>query len=643
MSIARREVPRAEWRNRKYPQRVEAFGLGGDGRWILVGHGTLAANPQTRSDPLLETYFVRLGDNVRTGGPVDPVQDWDASAVRRVHVGVGLLPVLHVGQIWSGGRLQGSPEYERMRVHVVPDRARDQNTAWHAENFLGFPDGVPFSQVPVLAEHNPNRVDPLPFDLLVPWWELLRCYYANSTFLTQEVLRGFPSCTPELLYRQPPTFDGLYVLHPEFTFRDSEGHAHLRLRSRVVDSDAPTIARLCFSRVAARRALDVRHSLHKRLQENKERSRGGLSQLPLIPRVRVPFRGSTRWTVHGRWLPDHPLLPRRVFQVFWIDDCTSPLPFETLEYTRENDNSLWDEPKPEEGDERVPKVKVRPRRRAADAPVKTDDEPSVFTTLTHNVVNDDDRFSYLREKLRVRKVRRIDPLAARHERVLGDVPDEATGLSTGQGDGDEDALNDRHATSRKSREETDLRDPTSRDIRAVGLDEFDRAVRQLSVDDAQVSVQFREVGDRRAVPRGLRLPVSPLPADKASRRPPWAYVHRPTRRRRTVLLAQIRRGRRYAYACEIERRERGGGFSLVVFWTVHAQPLRDQDLNRVLQACVEVEGVWKNASLSRQIVSVIRRHPRSPRVGEPTEAYEAAVATALKSMLSDLFGPASDP
>ncbi|CAA9299693.1 MAG: hypothetical protein AVDCRST_MAG68-566 [uncultured Gemmatimonadetes bacterium] len=345
----------------------------------------------------------------------------------------------------------------------------------------------------------------------------------------------------------------------------------------MFDKDAPIVARLCFSDVARQRVLGVWGSIQK--------NNNGVHRWP-VPEALPPFDGPTNMRVHGyrvRTKVDDRTVS--YFVVFWIEECSAPFPFRSLEYSRDNDNRQGDDTVEEPGARGGWESKPGRRRGKPSDPHHQNAEPTKKTVL-HKEILTDARFRALKD-MWIKKVPK--PVSHRTRKAKERIPKgEYKGFGTGEGTHG-DSPYDRLAVTTDLQEKDNGRDEEiQKDTTRNGLDAFADALAEV---DRQLSfvVGFREItvfGDRT-----VRPPASLLPPPENGQ-PRWLYIEPETSRRRHLLLAEVDRHGQFMYLAELERRP-GEHFRIAIFAAPDWRRLDDADLQIVLQVCAENKGVWR--------------------------------------------------
>jgi len=309
--------------------------------WRMHWFQELALNQQTRQ-PLIEATFVPLvpndwdiGANPRALLKND---SYDFSQARTIRLGVGILPMLHIGVLLRPEKLPIRPTYQR---RIFDLSIREDTTKvlpvvsghWSAERRRRVYD-VPFSQYQLNGTNSfvrclhigvpPGRSDRIS-KVIIPATELIRFYYANSSELIQQVvtdgLAGSPNRVFDLDSKILPGTDQV-----PFVF----------LSANVTREDAPIIALFAFSRHAFRRAKQIYLSA----QTNGTRRTNTKTGRPqgFLPEVHLPYKDcQTRLIVHGKEIRSG---DERYFLVYWIASDSVAFPFEYFEFALDGSSQV---------------------------------------------------------------------------------------------------------------------------------------------------------------------------------------------------------------------------------------------------------------------------------------------------------------
>lgn len=462
-------------------------------------------------------------------------------------VAVGYLPFLSVGSVWQNKHLVGyDGSYATFKVRFDRQNAKIINSGEHKGSDYAIPPfdyglGGRSRLLETKCLSIKRRDDP--YAILIPCWEIIRFYYAQSTALVDTIF----SNTLEL--------DDLR--NPNGTERYSPESVRIRLRRYFTNIEAPLVARLVFSKYAFGRAKNIMASIERLIHNEK---------IP-FPVAYPPFEGKTTIRVRGKWLS------KKRFLVYQLIDCSGPFPFLDLQYDRDNQKINYGEKKP-------PKITRFPghkqlRGDKEDTPegmVRTG-EPDKEETLKVLCVNKG-CFKFL-DKVNITQVEReITEKESDRKLYTGDRQNHQD-YSTGQGTHGESDLN--RLTLVPESSEADNVSPA--------LDSFQKILAKLDVKYGVV-YNFRRVNNRH--PDGN---YSYFPIVKRLRRPvKWSYINEMNRPRRCLIAEIIFEGS-YFYLFESEHKP-NEKLAIAAIADESESSLDDFTLLNILENCVKNRGIW---------------------------------------------------
>lgn len=569
---------------------------------MLTWFGAVRRNPQVESEPLIEAVFTPLRPEAWSARELDPGTDLDPSQSRRIDLGVGLLPGLYPGQIWEAGLHVRTAQLQRetfRKLEITTRTARIVSDGSRVDVPLSGGSVripiIPYKQYPLVRPHRSAnnghgarclsvRTENPDTRVLIPCVEIIRFYYASSTVLSREVFTGFlplPSPAPK---RGDPLrhLTELYNNKPEVTWRlpdHRSGEAHVRLRKRMLDRDAPMIARLRFSEICRGRAIRVQESIIE----------NGLKSGVPVPTAWPAFEGQTDLRVRGLWLRTT-VEEREIayFLVFRIESCSSPFPFGSLIFTRDNAGGA------NRDGVRDPKAppqfrQSKPRGSISD-PVRQNEEPSNETALQETSLSDA-RFTAL-EEMYIKKGDR-EP-AVRGRRTVSKPPrGKAEGLGTGEGRSGETPLDRLAFTSGSEVEEEGSEAPTEEPVRThSGMAEFLAALEEVNLQNG-MEIETRKITHHNPRHRSNDTHPGSLLRPPKGGRPRWLYLDPSRLIRRRLLIGEVQFRGVYIYACEVECREKEA-YTMLILAAPDGHRLSDAELVSILDMCAEVKGRWKH-------------------------------------------------
>lgn len=538
--------------------------------WVSRFH----LNPAAMSEPTVDLIFDPYRYNSIDPDTLNHVASYvhGPGAVRIPRVGVGQLAALYHGAFFRRRTLVALPDYGPETYDLVFDD--EHMTVVRA-------DGT-YQEHGFTFRYIPPRYYPLPEEALstrclvvgrevtdarevsrfiFPCPVILRAYYANSSNLVKEIVRGGVTCEDNR------------VFSPWRTGFDAEGTAHLGLRPGMDDDDKHVIARFA---LVEERLGDVRY-IHESMLMNEDHGDG------YVPVVLPPFRGPTRMTLHGKRIKSG---RRWHYLVFRIEDCTGAYPYERLHYVRDNDargDGTKDPDRPEAYKGAVTTPPRHTSQQAEDTEVRSDDEPSLDRIETLVRLPGGDFSSTPKEAKKLDK----DQCNFRAAERPPHVDDgEAAGLSTADGDHGRTELN-RLRISHDSREQMNLSDRLASFL--LVLEEM-RRLADPHLHYRLVTLPPPEAGGGSG--------VSLFPDKSRGRTLAWSFLPGPPRNRRRVIVAEVSYCGHNFYLFEAEVRPPvGDDDESVTTLVVHAADgatLGDGLLWRILLHGARRRGVWLN-------------------------------------------------
>lgn len=300
----------------KYPLIREFENLG-DGIWRVDWFGGIEKNPSVESEYAVQIILSKLKTD---GQNVDIASDQvvDQFSRRSISIGVGQIPLVHIGTLWENGRKLPiiAGHMDSFNLEINPDSVGiARATAKINEQTL-----IPFNDHAISSYgkdswclHISHNNDPA--GIIIPAMEIIRFYYATSTLLSKA------------------TFNGDFVLawnklvNPDYTGMQGK-RCVVHRRSHVEDNDCWTIGRVQNAPEAYNGVMQVLDSI---LVEH-------VNGLPAHPKTSFPFTGKTSikarcqqvgWK-HKRWL------------ILSLISCSGSFPFDELEVIADNDSSSAD-------------------------------------------------------------------------------------------------------------------------------------------------------------------------------------------------------------------------------------------------------------------------------------------------------------
>jgi hypothetical protein len=240
----------------------------------------------------------------------DSGKDIAGSFQKSVWVSVGILPSLHIGDIWQDGYLlkrakDGLEQFSGIEINANSAKCIKAGFSLEDGNFL-----LPVAEYPwhMVSTHSHCICVELPAGkrLIIPCIEIARFYFGSSSkFFTQLFL---PPLTRQSLYSNP-------------VYESKLGRLTIDLANGISGRSAADIGRLCRDPIAWKSAVKIGTSM-------LDKSRSGQ---PCHIQTTFPFEGKTTLQVSGQWLSLGGV-PNQTFIVHSIHSCSHPFPFKQMRY-----------------------------------------------------------------------------------------------------------------------------------------------------------------------------------------------------------------------------------------------------------------------------------------------------------------------
>jgi len=251
--------------------------------------------------------------------------DFDADAAIKIPIGVGLLPFLTIGSLWTNGRklqwgLGGSRHLrnvnilEKIPITTAGKKVQEQpKPRWLIPKFCHQLDRSCWFSPLFAIEHEGD-----PCGILLPMIEAIRFYYAVSSDMAHIAFNGWLQ------------LDLNHIINTESSI-DSRLHANrmvLHLRQWLADDDGWIIGR-ALTDSHAKKGIAL---IYDSLLRNTANFRTAFAECFL------PFAGQTTWATRGIELPMENGRNNR-WLIYELTSCSMPFPFEDLEIIRDNDGN----------------------------------------------------------------------------------------------------------------------------------------------------------------------------------------------------------------------------------------------------------------------------------------------------------------
>ncbi|HEX8633955.1 MAG TPA: hypothetical protein VF703_07360 [Pyrinomonadaceae bacterium] len=312
--------------------------------WRLHWFEQLTMNQKTR-EPLLEALFVPL---MRTGLDIDSNpralldnKSYSFDEAKKIEVGGGQLPMLHIGLLLHQGSPVKRPRYQRKVFKLLIER--------HSTEVLAVKSGhrpqprarkiydIPYKQyelggtsdyVRCLHIRVPEGRSDGITKVIIPCAELIRFHYGNSSELFHEILTNGLAGDPNRVFNPDKT-----------VLPGGTEAAFVQLSAYVKREDAPIVARYAF----AHRALNQGRRIYISAGYNATHPYPGERNHPepqgRLPEVSLPYENvETRLVVCGKEIVSG---GRKHFLVYYIESDSAPFPFQYFEYKQDGDEVIY--------------------------------------------------------------------------------------------------------------------------------------------------------------------------------------------------------------------------------------------------------------------------------------------------------------
>jgi len=251
-------------------------------------------------------------------------KDFDADAAVKIRIGVGLLPFLTIGSLWTKGRKlrQNLGRSRYLRDVEIPDSIpvttagmivqKEPESRWLIPKFLHQLHRSCWYSPLFAIEHEGD-----PYGILLPMIEAIRFYYAVSSDMAHIAFNGGLQLD----------LNHIINIKSEIDSRLHDGNRMvLHLRQWLADDDGWIIGRVLANSHAKQGFTHIYGSL----------LRDTANFRTAFVECGLPFVGSANWTTRGIELPREDGKGSR-WLIYELTDCTAPFPFENLEVVRDND------------------------------------------------------------------------------------------------------------------------------------------------------------------------------------------------------------------------------------------------------------------------------------------------------------------
>lgn len=343
-----------------------------DKDYQLTWLGTVKKNTHVENSFVISVYFREIVHKENKNQFRNLKWAEKESAIKKfsLDLPMGAISILRLGSIWKNGKIIGVVDNEKLFVKgvkfnkeinpLVKATASYSDAKYYIPRYL-YPLSENAWKTNILVFPNENFTDSTITHFVLPSTEVFRTEYTNSSNLTELLLCG----------NWTDTDNGIF--NPNESWFNKETNTHcIQLRQKVLNVDAPLVARFYFSSYAQRCLNYFHNNLQKSLIEFKE---AGIWCYP-------PFEDQVDLVVHGQTLKTR---DREIFLIYWIESSTSPFPFNNLIRGRDNDSSAvrGTDVKSLKPFKRFPKFKIKEKKGDKDRkpkPISTTQEKSKMTS-----------------------------------------------------------------------------------------------------------------------------------------------------------------------------------------------------------------------------------------------------------------------
>ncbi|MCE2594108.1 hypothetical protein K6Y31_04695 [Motilimonas cestriensis] len=301
-----------------------------DNFWRVDWFGCLSyvdsAQGHRRSQVLVDVYLSKLFKHPKNSN-LNYKTSTDHGNPLKVQVPVEYLVIFRIGDIWHKGKYFSTPDYLQLSTGSI--NVSSQNTDSYF-SYHRFTDGsflIPFKNHPyhqsATRVYCERLILPSGQVIIIPHWVILQAYFARCSYVFSQ------------LFEFGLAFDKLFDPNKSELV---DGKGLLQLRKEVDDAAAADVARIAwdsatnkaYRMVSQNLALTHCHSeFHTKLPSgsNIQNSNTG-------PKTKLPIEGLTNLKFRGKYLTGDQITGP--FIVFEILSCSADMPFETLDFYRDN-------------------------------------------------------------------------------------------------------------------------------------------------------------------------------------------------------------------------------------------------------------------------------------------------------------------
>lgn len=284
----------------------------GNGVWRVDWFGAIERNPSIQTEFLIRVILSKVRENwLETDIATDNAVHHETR--RSILIGVGQLPIVHIGSLWRDGKRLGISAGEILTIdlNIGPSTTQISKSTDVVEDQTL----IPFNSHQVSSAGKNSLCLHVTLDgdsagVIIPTVELIRFYFATSSLLSKAVFDG--SFTHNISS----------LINPEYTGMTGS-RCVVNRRKEVSDIDCWTIGRIVNSNEAFEAVRLINDSLIKAQNNNSE----------AFPETGFPFIGKT--TIRARckqigW-------KKKRWLVLSLITCTGQFPYHELEVIADND------------------------------------------------------------------------------------------------------------------------------------------------------------------------------------------------------------------------------------------------------------------------------------------------------------------
>lgn len=283
--------------------------------------GGIRRNPACSQNHLIDIYVREQSERFV---PPNKILDrnYYSPKLQRAQISVGELGLFSPLSVFSNGKIISSLEKPNIIQNIWPTEATTKFIAadhrdhdWLKGEYL-----IPYSSLPLGIGLSTTLValesDGDPFSLLIPASEVIRYFYLSSSRFNQ------------FLFSSQVIDRNILIDEKQSGFDPIAKTVFLKLRKQFKNSDAGIIAEFLYSETARKNAKRIWGGLIKLAHDS--------SVLTYSPRVGFPFSGQGNLQAIGIDIPTPNCFSTKRQLVLKIIDCRYALPFNSINYFRDN-------------------------------------------------------------------------------------------------------------------------------------------------------------------------------------------------------------------------------------------------------------------------------------------------------------------